>query len=422
MAAILLGLYVAVIAVLIVQAAFTLRMRLFIWDEPARMWLNACPTSFVAPTISFTVLLPARHEQAVIGETIEKLCQANYPRDLLQILVICEESDRETIARVWEKLAEPGKEHVRLVVFRDRPINKPHALNVGLRLARNQAVTVFDAEDEPHAEIFQIVNTIIMREAADVVQGGVHLMNYDTRWFSVLNVLEYYFWYKSSLHYFAWSGVVPLGGNTIFIRRTLLQQLGGWDEQCLTEDAEIGIRLSTAGARIRVLCDDEHVTREETPPTVAGLIRQRSRWDQGFLQVLRKGIWRDLPMRRQRLLAAYVLLQPFMQAIFALMVPVALGLMLLVKLPIWLALFTYAPLYLFGLQVCLDFAGLVDFIRVQRLRLSWRVIATMAVAYLPYQWLMAFAAVRGVSRQLRQRTNWEKTAHLGMHRLERKAA
>jgi hypothetical protein len=127
-------------------------------------------------------------------------------------------------------------------------------------------------------------------------------------------------------------------------------------------------------------------------------------------------------MRRQRVLAAYVLLQPFMQMIFALMMPIALTLIFLVKLPIWLALFTYAPLYLFGLQVCLDFTGLMDFIRVQHLPLTWRVLATMAIAYLPYQWLMAFAAARGVARQMRRRTNWEKTVHLGMHRVERRAA
>ena len=44
--------------------------------------------------------------------------------------------------------------------------------------------------------------------------------------------------------------------------------MNGWDQRCLTEDADIGIRLSAMGIPIRVVYEDAHVTREETPPTV----------------------------------------------------------------------------------------------------------------------------------------------------------
>jgi cellulose synthase/poly-beta-1,6-N-acetylglucosamine synthase-like glycosyltransferase len=398
------------------QGVFNLRMQLYIWGEPQRAGLNRRPEQFEEPAVSFTVLLPARDEEAVIGDTIEKVCRMNYPRDLLQILVICERGDLGTIATVQQKLAEPGKEHVQLLVFSDRPINKPHALNKGLQAATHDVVTIFDAEDEPHADIFQIVNTIMLQEGAEVVQSGIRLMNHDSHWFSALNVLEYFFWFKSSLHYFAWSGVVPLGGNTVFVRRRLLQELGGWDDACLTEDADIGIRLSVAGARIRVVCDDEHVTREETPHTVRELVKQRTRWHQGFLQVLLKGHWRQLPSPAQRLLAAYILTVPFMQGMFALMLPISLAMMVLLKLPLPLAMLTYVPLYTFGLQVCIDVAGLLEFIQVHQRVLSWRMLIVTVISLLPYQWLLAVAALRAVTRQLRKRTDWEKTAHIGVHR------
>ena len=64
-------------------------------------------------------------------------------------------------------------------------------------------VTIFDAEDEPHPDIFNVVNTVMLREEAQVVQCGVQLMNYADRWFSALNVLEYFFWFKSRMHYHA---------------------------------------------------------------------------------------------------------------------------------------------------------------------------------------------------------------------------
>src|SRR4030095_7656831 len=113
-------------------------------------------------------------------------------------------------------------------------------------------------------------------------------------------------------------GMIPLGGNTVFIRRNLLTSVGGWDEQCLTEDAEIGLRLSAPGQPIRVIYDAQHVTREETPDTVASFIKQRTRWHQGFLQVLKKGVWRSLPRMSQRILAIYTLSYPLFQALLML--------------------------------------------------------------------------------------------------------
>ena len=135
----------------------------------------------------------------------------NYPRELVQILVVIEAGDNGTIAEVQAKLAElraQGIEHVRLITFDDPPINKPHGLNVGLQQATGDVVTIFDAEDEPHADILQVVNTVMLREDAEVIQCGVQLMNYADRWFSALNVLEYLFWFKSRMHYHAsgWHG------------------------------------------------------------------------------------------------------------------------------------------------------------------------------------------------------------------------
>lgn len=408
--------FTVIMLVMAAQSLFNLHMRLFIWEDPTRTLLNHVPDEFAPPKFSFTVLLPARHEEAVIAGTIEKVCTAQYPKELIEVFVICDASDHGTIATVREKLREPGTEHVRLIIFADMPVNKPHALNKGLQAAQNDIVTIFDAEDEPHADIFNIINTTMTNEDVEVVQGGVRLMNYATHWFSPLNVLEYYFWFKSALHYFGWSGIVPLGGNTVFVKRTLLTRLGGWDEDCLTEDADLGIRLSVDGARIRILCDDEHVTREETPDSIRSLIKQRSRWHQGFLQVFFKGDWRALPTFGQRALAAYILLTPFLQAAFAVLIPVSIFMMLSVKLSLWIAILTFLPLYGFGLQALIDLVGLVEFMQSHGSEISVRVLLSAAIGYFPYQWLLAYAAFRAVVRQARKQTNWEKTAHLGAHR------
>ena len=58
-----------------------------------------------------------------------------------------------------------------------------------------------------------------------MVQCGVQLMNFESHWFSALNVLEYFFWFKSRLHYHARCGAITLGGNTVFFERTILERL-----------------------------------------------------------------------------------------------------------------------------------------------------------------------------------------------------
>ena len=401
------------------QSAHVAGLMLYAWEDEEKHDRNRAPRDFAPPATSFTVLLPARHEEDVIQETIRRVVALNYPRGLVQVLAVIEAGDAGTIAQVEEILAvlrAQGVHHVRLLTFDDPPINKPHGLNVGLREATGDVVTIFDAEDEPHADILHVVNTVMQREGAPVVQCGVQLMNYADHWFSALNVLEYFFWFKSRMHYHAAAGMVPLGGNTVFVRRDLLERLGGWDQRCLTEDAEIGIRLSASRVPIRVLYDDTQVTREETPTSVAQFVKQRTRWNQGFLQVLGKGDWLRLPGYKQRFLALYTLSFPLFQAVMMAYLPVSLWMMLFVKLPVVVAMISTLPAYMVIVQFTISVMGLYEFTALHHLRPSWLSPLRLALAYLPYQWLLSLAAFRAVWRQARGVNTWEKTAHIGAHR------
>ena len=408
--------FLLVTALMTAQAAFNIRLRLFIWETPEHAWLNHAPTVYRDSHLSFTILLPARHEEDVYRETIQKIYDLNYPKELVQIIAICREDDPGTIAEAIAKINELHNPNVQLLIFNDKPINKPHGLNLALQIAHGDVVTIFDAEDEPHPDILNIINTTMLDEEVDVVQSGVQLMNHNTRWYCFLNVLEYFFWFKSSMHFFARVGMIPLGGNTVFVRRELLEHLGGWDEHCLTEDADLGIRLSLTHARVRIIYDDEYVTREETPHTLAQFIRQRTRWNQGFIQILFKGEWTRLEKFSQRLLALYVLILPEVQALFALLVPVSLVMFFFVKFPLWLAMFTFLPLYCLILAVFIDLVGLHEFLKAHKRRWSWREAIITALAFFPYQWILGIGALRAMYRYARGTSNWEKTMHIGQHR------
>lgn len=398
------------------QGAANLWLTVWVWQDPQRLEGTASPSHRAKPRHGFTVLLPAKDEVAVIGETLRRLAQLDYPRELVELIVICHDSDHATVAAARTAISDFAISNARVLMFSGAPINKPRGLNVGLLEAAHDLTTVFDAEDDVHPDLLSVINTIYVDDEPDVVQAGVQLMDHRSHWWSVHNVLEYFFWFKSRMHAHAAAGVVPLGGNTVFFRTEQLIAVGGWAEDCLTEDGEIGIRLSADGAVVQATYDPRHVTREETPPTVRSFVKQRTRWNQGFLQIARSGVWRELPTRRQRWLCLYLLTFPLLQATLTVLTPVLLAVGFLTKLPLALSLFSYVPLMLVGLQLLVLEAGLVMFCREQQLPLKVRTVIGLLLTFLPYQVLLGWGAARAVVRTVRQQNGWEKTEHTGQHR------
>ncbi len=401
------------------QAAFTLYMMLYTWDRPEAEALAKAPDVFLPPQKSFTVMLPARHEEDVIQTTIERVVKANYPSRLLEVVVICSVDDTGTIAKAQEKIDElrrQGLHNVRVITFDDTPINKPHGMNKALGQTRNEVVTIFDAEDDIHPDIFNVANTVMVQEQVPVLQSGVQLMNYQSNWYSTLNVLEYFFWFKSRLHFHAKYRSIPLGGNTVFFTREILERVGGWDETNLTEDADIGLRISALGEPVRVVYDDRYVTREETPPTLGHFIRQRTRWSQGFMQTLKKRTWKELPTMEQRMLAVFSLAFPNAQGALGVYAVLAVLMMVTIKAPVPVALISFLPFLMLAAHFMTAVIGLWEFTDAHGLKASVKTVAVMALSYLPYQMVLSYAALRAFRRQLMGVGNWEKTQHTGAHR------
>jgi cellulose synthase/poly-beta-1,6-N-acetylglucosamine synthase-like glycosyltransferase len=402
---------------LLAHAIFSLFLVLQAWNEP-RGQVETVPKTWNAlfPRVSFTVLIPAREEESVIFSTVRRIAAADYPPHLIEIIVVCHEGDVGTIAEARRAAVHADGDRrgpfVRLQTFTRGPLSKPRALNVGLEAARHDVVVVFDAEDEVDAAVFDLFNSEMAAGDCSVVQAAIQ-PRIRPNWFSAHAAVEYYFHFKSRLPYLASRGFVPLGGNTVAIRRDLLLRVGGWDERCLTEDAEIGLRLSVIGEAIRVVYDARRATREELPPDTASLIRQRTRWHQGFLQVLRKGLWRKLPRRRQQLLSLYVFASPVFSAAFALSwIPATAG-WLWLDLPLPVALASILPAYGLLLHCLVAALGTVMLLREFREKCSAWLPVWVAASFVPYSMVTGYAALRAVGREIRGVANWEKTPHPG---------
>lgn len=403
-------------SILLLQSVASIGQTLYIWNRPDRMRRAARPETLEPPHHGFTVLLPARHEQDVIGETVRRLGEADYPRELVELMVICTADDIETIAAAERAKEEHGLDNVTVLVF-ENPPGKSKAMNLGLAAAKHELITIFDSEDDVSSEIFGIANTLYRRREVDVLQCGVQLMDFDSHWFAAHNVLEYFFWFKSRMHFFASQGAVPLGGNTVFFRASDLREVGGWDEHGLTEDADLGIRLSLLGKRFDVMYDPAHVTREEVPHSTKAFVKQRTRWNQGFIQIIQKKDWLRLPQLRQIILIGYVLTAPTYMAMVIASAPLLILAGALIKLPVLVSLFSFLPLLLAAVMLLISVIGLREFGADQRLRIRpWHYLS-LVLSFFPYQGLLLVSAVRAMLREFRGHRGWEKTAHTGRHRL-----
>jgi glycosyltransferase XagB len=403
---------------LIPQGLFTLSWMLYAWNDPQKVDTSNSPCAYYEPTYSFTAIVAARQEEKVIKDTIYAIDAINYPSHLKEILVsIRDEDDEGTITKVKEAIEELGNSKIQLITFKDGPQNKPHGLNRGLLVAKNDVVCVFDAEDEPHPEIYHIVNTVMLRDEVDVVQSGVQLMNIDSTWFSALNCLEYFLWFKSGLRFFTnLLHVTPLGGNTVFFKRASLNRIGGWDDRLLTEDADIGIRMTIEGAKLTIVYDAQHVTQEETPATTAQFIKQRTRWSQGFYEILLKFEWLRLTHWRQKVGALCILANPLIQASMMIYLPLGLYILLTQQVSVVLAILSYIPLAFLLIQLLVSLAGIIEFSTTYSMRLPRFFILKVMTSYYPFQLMLAFSAFRAIYRYLKGYHAWEKTTHSNLHR------
>ena len=411
--------YLTLTTLFIAQSIYSLFLNLYAWKDIETYNDVTFNDDYAKPSRRFTVYLPAYKEEAVLGETIRKVSEIDYPKHLFNILIILQPSDTGTIAVAKKALSDNKIENAQIIIVNPNhtPLNKPYQLNVALRYTAYEQLVIFDSEDDVHPDILNLANTAYEQNPdVDIIQGGVQLMNYTDRWFSAHNVLEYFFWFKSRMHYHMRVGATTLGGNTVFFKTKQLKDIGGWNEHCLTEDGEIGLRLSVKGSKKMAVYSPALVTKEETPLTYGEFIKQRTRWAQGFLQTLQLGEWRKLSTRPKRLLALYLIAFPVFQTLIFFISPLTIYYGIVTDLSLVVSLYAFIPMLLFIGTVAVMYVGLMVFIKEQDQKFSIKPFLHLWISILPYQILLSVGAVRALWRHIKGQTDWEKTAHAGVHR------
>jgi cellulose synthase/poly-beta-1,6-N-acetylglucosamine synthase-like glycosyltransferase len=225
------------------------------------------------------------------------LARIDYPPDRLQILLLVEQDDDETRHALGSCLLPA---HIRaLILPPGQPRTKPRALNVGLHNATGDFIVVYDAEDRPEPDQLRKAVSAFRALPPELVclQARLNFYNRNQSLLTKLFAIDYAVWYDQFLPGLTSSGaLVPLGGTSNHFRTEGLRNLGGWDPYNVTEDCDLGVRLSRNGLGVGSL---DSVTWEEAVPRAKPWIRQRSRWVKGYLQTYLVHMRRPLHLWRQ---------------------------------------------------------------------------------------------------------------------------
>ena len=422
------GLAVAPVATLVTINVFMtayflgnfLLKTLLAWEGGGRGMDAANVSSEQVSTLSdatlpvYTVLVPAFREPAVLPIITGALRRMDYPLAKLDIKLVLEEDDHETIDAAKALALESIFEIIR--VPRSQPRTKPKACNYALHFARGEYTVIYDAEDKPEAD--QLKKAIIaFRNASPntaCIQARLNYFNAEENWLTRMFTIDYSLWFDLMLTGLEVLRIpIPLGGTSNHFRTSVLRELHAWDPYNVTEDADLGVRLTQKGYRVGTV---NSTTFEEAVVSVPAWIRQRSRWMKGYMQTYLVHMRNPLALHRSLGAVGFWGFQFFVGGTVAagLFNPV-FWLMFLV----WLVSRSHAfdiafpdvllYLSLFNLLVGnVLFTYLALIAPVKRGR--WR-LAPFAFSVFFYWVLLSIAAYKGLWQLLTRPFYWEKTQH-----------
>lgn len=373
----------------------------------------------------YSILCPLYQETRVLPEFIESIKNLNWPKEKLEVLLLLEEDDRDTV-NLANSLDLP-KYVKKIIVPPSSPKTKPKACNFGLSCAKGEYLVVFDAEDRPEPDQLKKAYLGFKKLPQDVVclQAKLNYYNPHQNLLTRLFTAEYSLWFGVILTGLqSISTAIPLGGTSNHFKTKVLKKLEGWDPFNVTEDCDLGVRLFKRNYKTAII---DSTTWEEANSNVKNWLRQRSRWIKGYLQTF---------LVHNRWPVQFIKEQGVHAFIFQLVIGARMSFMLINPI-LWLMTISYFTLYgLVGSTIESFYPAPIFYMAVFSLafgnfmyifnymiglakRGQWNLIKF--VYLVPFYWLMASISAGIALYQLLVKPHyWEKTIH-GLH-LEKQTA
>ncbi|MBF0159564.1 MAG: glycosyltransferase [Magnetococcales bacterium] len=274
------------------------------WAEA--VWVSARRRAFKPPVMTddqlpmVSIHVPAYNEPPdMMAETLNALAKLDYPR--FEVLVI---DNNTKDPAVWQPLEQHCRRlGARFRFFHVDPLAgfKAGALNFAMRHTDPQAEVIAVIDSDYVVDSHWLRHLVPHFQKADIaiVQAPQDYRDSDESLFKSMCYAEYRgFFYIGMITRNERNAIIQHGTMTM-VRRSILEQVHGWAEWCITEDAELGLRIFERGYEAVYI--PESYGRGVMPDTFVDYKKQRFRWAYGSVQILRKHIGAMLAMTPSKL-------------------------------------------------------------------------------------------------------------------------
>ncbi|MDN7226358.1 glycosyltransferase [Planococcus sp. N064] len=237
---------------------------------------------------SVALLIPAHNEGIVLENTLQAMARLQY-KGKLDIYVLDDNSHDET-AEIAQDFAQVFSRIHYIPVPLGTPSGKSRVLNYGLSISNSAYFIVYDADNEPESDALEkLVKAAEKTQGAAGAVGYVKTKNSDANILTRMISLEFQV-FQLLMQCGRWKAfkLGSLAGTNMLLRRSVIEQLDGYDVFALAEDAELTVRLTAKGFLLPVVPSSR--TWEQEPEQVQTFIKQRTRWLTGNIYLLEKSI------------------------------------------------------------------------------------------------------------------------------------
>ena len=268
----------AFMPILIFMAIYTAYMQIAFKHRTRKQKKNPVEKNYnYTPYVS--ILIPAHNEAEVIGKTIENISKIEYPH--YEIIVIDDRSTDNT-AQVLENIS---KNYPLLKYFsrtKEAFPGKSAVLNDALKIARGEAILVFDADARVKSDFLKELIPALEPQQVGAVQARKVIINREQNFLTRCQDNEMAVDTHFQVGRDSVKGAVELRGNGELIKRVALEDVGGWNIYTITDDLDLSTRMQIKGWDVR-FCPDICVY-EEGVPSYLPLLKQRRRWIEGSIR------------------------------------------------------------------------------------------------------------------------------------------
>jgi cellulose synthase/poly-beta-1,6-N-acetylglucosamine synthase-like glycosyltransferase len=228
------------------------------------------------PTAS--ILVPCFNEEKTLEQTVRSLLELHYPKDKLDIVII-DDGSKDATRAIGERLAE---EHSQVRFLHKENGGKYTAMNFGIERTQAELIGCLDADSfvDPYA-MLEVVKLFEADRSIMAITPAMKVYR-PRKVLELMQAVEYTFgiFYKKMFDNLAAVNVLP--GPFSIYKREVFEIIGPFKHAHNTEDMEIAFRMHAH--ELKIANAHNAFVYTTVPQTPWALIKQRTRWSQGFLQ------------------------------------------------------------------------------------------------------------------------------------------